>query len=216
MSQKNSSPALQDAFQDLLANGDPLDATILEATIHRYPQFTTELTEFAVEWVLQDQLPEGNSLEGNSLERETPEDSHLADTSAVPAALDRFRQQLDARDAASARRHAPPNPFESLSPAELLDVAATVGLDKILLAKLRDRRIVADTLPASLSQDLASALQVPAAVINAHLAAPASVPAGLSFKSTGHPEAGSKESFTDAVQRSSLDDEAKAGLLTRE
>ncbi len=205
MSAPSPGSSLQDAFQELVARSDSLDAAALEATISRYPQFTAELTEFAVEWVLQDQLPDdGKTSEGVELSK---------GDSATPSVLARFRQHLDARDANSGGGPAPLNPFTPLSPTGMRRVAAAVGIDKTLLAKLRDRRIVATTLPSSLNRDLASALQVPGAVLDAHLAAPACVPAGLSFKSANRPEVGSKETFADAVQRSSLDDEDKAGLL---
>ncbi|MEM7583351.1 MAG: hypothetical protein AAF560_08230 [Acidobacteriota bacterium] len=191
---------LHTAFQELIEAGDRLDASILEAAIARYPQFAAELTEFAVEWVLQDELP----AEGDpTLKKEENDDSPVND------ALARFRQQLELHPAVTG----PPNPFAERSALQLQDLASSLGLDKILIAKLRDRRILAETLPQALKDDLASALDVPPPVLAKHLAAPAAMPSGLSFKSQVQPEAGPKESFADAVRRASLSEDDKARLL---
>ncbi len=198
---------LQDALQELISSGDQPDAEALEKIVARYPRYAAELTDFAVEWALQELLPE------------TAGEDHGG--SAVPAAMDRFRARLAELEAGGGTPASPrvggaaaaAEPFADRSPAELKRLAATLGLDKTLVAKLRDRKIVAETVPAELREELATELEVPAAAVAAHLALPAVVHAGASFKAAGKPEAGAKETFSEAVRRSSLATREKARWL---
>ncbi|MEM7349679.1 MAG: hypothetical protein AAF657_02660 [Acidobacteriota bacterium] len=185
--------ALQDVFQELLASCERPDAVLLEDFTQRYPQFAAEITDFAVEWVLQDELPAEDSA------------SEAEATSAVPAAMQRFRARRETLAASGSEApELTADPFAERPPAELQRIASTLGLDKTLMAKLRDRKIVAETIPDGLRDDLATQLQVPIPVIADHLAGPATIHLAASFKATGKPAAGSKETFTEAVQRSTL------------
>ncbi len=185
--------ALQNALQELIESGEKPDADALEEIVARHPELAAELTDFAVEWALQDLLPEADGDEGRS---------------AVPAAMRRFRDRLAELDRAASSDREPAqsfgDPFAGRSPAELKRIGAALSLDKTLVAKLRDRKIVAETVPGELRDGLAGELQVPPAALAAHLARPAVVYAGASFKAVGKPEAGPKESFAVAVRRSFL------------
>ncbi len=196
---------LQDALQELVSSGEQPDATALEGIVARHPRHATELTDFAVEWALQELLPEPK-LEDQG-------------ESAVPAAMERFRARIaeleeltpaSNQDSTMETRDFPlalepaSDPFVDRTPAELKQVATTLGLDKTLMAKLRDRKVVAETVPDELHFGLAEQLEVPPAAIIAHLAQPAVVYAGASFKASGKPEAGPKETFAEAVRRSFL------------
>ena len=192
--------SLQDALQELIESGEQPDAETLESLVARHPGHAAELTDFAVEWALQELLPE-DAGEGEG-------------ATAVPAAMERFRARLAELDSgAIATGEMAGDPFAERTAAELQAVAATLGLDKTLVAKLRDRKIIADTVPAELRDGLAAELKVPAAAIVAHLDRPAVVHTGASFKATGKPEAGPKETFADAVRRSFLRDDEKARWL---
>ena len=190
---------LQDAFQELLELGEEPDAEALERVVARHPEHAAELTDFAVEWALQELLPEADDDGGPS---------------AVPAAMERFKGRLAELDRAGTEgRSTPEDPFADRAPAELAALASALGLDKTLVAKLRDRKIVAESVPAELRDGLATQLEVPAAAIVAHLDRPATVHAGASFKAAGKPAAGPKETFADAVRRSFLDDSDKTRWL---
>ncbi len=191
---------LQDALQELVETGEQPDAEALETIVARYPRHAAELTDFAVEWALQELLPEGPAADQAE--------------SAVPAAMQRFQDRLaELERAAEPRPSTRVDPFADRTPGELKRVASALGLDKTLVAKLRDRKIVADTVPAKLCDGLAMELEVPPAAIVAHLAQPAVVYAGASFKAAGKPEAGPKESFAEAVRRSFLDASEKSHWL---
>lgn len=190
---------LQDALQELIESGERPDAEALEDIVARHPQHATELTDFAVEWALQELLPKATSS--------------AADASAVPAAMQQFQARLAELDReAGTVIETPPSvsdPFADRTPAELKRVASALGLDKTLVAKLRDRKIVAESVPAELSEGLANELEVPVTAILAHLSQPAAIHPGVSFKAAGKPEAGPKETFVVAVQRSFLDAQQK-------
>ena len=192
---------LQDALQELVESGERPDAEALERIVARHPRYAAELTDFAVEWALQALLPEGSEEAGAE--------------SAVPAAMERFRARLAELDREPDRGTVPVavDPFAERTPAELRRIASALGLDKTLVAKLRDRKIVAETVPAELRDGLAAELEVPIAAVVAHLARPAVVHAGASFKAAAKPEAGPKETFAEAVRRSFLGAPEKARWL---
>lgn len=205
MTQPSPEFSLQDVLQELVAKVDRPDAATLEDFIRRFPHFSAEITDFAVEWILQDELATDGS-DG----RERP------DRSAVPEAMRRARARLDAIGPVDALDLRPPvaDPFADRSPTDLRHIAADLGLDKTLIAKLRDRKIVAETIPSGLREALAARLEVPLPVVVAHLAAPASIHRSASFKSTGKPEAGPKETFAEAVRRSALPEADRNHWLT--
>ena len=195
--------ALQDVFEELIARGDRPDAVTLEDFTRRYPQFATEITDFAVEWVLQDELA------ADAGSGEAAQDA--AGASAVPEAMRRFRERREEL-AARAESETPAvaaDPFADLPPGELRRIAAHLELDKTLLAKLRDRKIVGESIPAELRDALAAQLEVPIPVVVAHLAGPPTIHLAASFKATGKPAAGAKETFAEAVRRSTLAEEEK-------
>ncbi len=198
MNYAESEATLQDVFQELVSAAERPDAEALEEMVARYPRFASELTDFAVEWALQDLLPDEGSAD--------------AGESAVPEAMRRFRRRLEELDSSVPGALSDPavNPFADRAAAELGRIATALGIDKTIMAKLRDRKIVAETVPAALRDGLAAELEVSAPVLAAHLTAPAVVHAGASFKAKEPPRTGPKETFVEAVRRSSLAEAAKA------
>ncbi|MCP3961767.1 MAG: hypothetical protein GY719_28325 [bacterium] len=190
--------SLQDVLQELVATVDRPDEVALEDFVGRYPQFAAELTDFAVEWVLQE-----------TLEEEEPADA--ADASAVPEAMAHFRETL--RETLAERQASTADPFADRSPAELARIAGALSIDKTILAKLRDRKIVAETVPDTLLEGLCGELAIQPQVMAAHLAAPARLHAGVSFKAAAPPRSGPKETFAEAVRRSTLAAEDKSRWL---
>ncbi len=186
--------SLQDVLQELVATVDRPDEVALEDFVGRYPQFAAELTDFAVEWVLQETL-------------EATEPTGEPAASAVPEAMRRFRDTLAEHQAPAA------DPFADSSPADLARIAGALRLDKTILAKLRDRKIVAETVPDTLLEGLCGELAIQPQVMAAHLAAPARLHAGVSFKAAAPPRSGPKETFAEAVRRSTLAAEDKSRWL---
>ena len=191
---------LDDVFQEFLLLADSPDADILESMVAKYPGYASELTDFAVEWAVQDLMPGEDGYGGEPA---------TGTSSAVAKAMDRLHAELDA----DGPRRSWADPFKDRSPAELQGLAAALGLDKTLVAKLRDRRIDAETVPRGLCEGLAGELEVPLDAVIAHLNGPPVLTAGASFKASDKPEAVGKEPFARAVEGSQLGPEDKKRLL---
>ena len=191
-------PETTEVFQALLEKSETPSTSALVEAVAQNPEMRSDLVEFATEWALLETLPEAPN-EG------------LEAPSAVGMAMERLQSHLASRQQ---ERKTPTDPFAGRPPTELHRVAGRLGLDKTLLAKLRDRKIVAETVPADLRSDLGRELQVPMAVVAAHLAAPPVIPMGMEFKSRTKPQVGEKETFGEAVRRSHLSEVEKARWLT--
>jgi len=180
--------SLHAALEDFVAAAGSPDAATLERMISHHPQHAAELTDFAVEWALQEGLPA-------SADAGPADDERL-----IAAALERLRARLG-----PAGGRPPADPFARRSATELRALAHRLDLDLSLLAKLRHRRIVADSVPRGLIRALAAALEVPLAAIEAHLAAPPAIASDARFKAAQKPRAERQETFAEAVRRSRLD-----------
>ena len=194
---------LEDVFQEFLLLADTPDTSTLESMIARYPQYAADLTDFAVEWAMQDLLPYAGSLDD-----EEDECVEIGMSTAVSKAMDRLHQGLGSLEETSQQ-----DPFKDRSPADLKHLGTLLGLDKTLVAKLRDRRVEASTVPKRLIERLAEELKVSFGAMAAHLQGPPVLSMGASFKAKGKPEAVGKESFAQAVERSQLGDEDKKRLM---
>lgn len=190
--------SLDDVFQEFLLAVDTPDASTLEAMVAKYPEHAADLTEFAVEWAMQDMLPPGEDFVDDAAEAPV--------SSAVAKAMDRLHEGLDAQAEQA-------DPFRKRSAADLKNLAAALGLDKTLVAKLRDRRIEASSIPRRLTAALAEQLEVTFDAVRRHLEGPPVLSVGASFKAKGKPEAAGKESFAQAVERAQLTDDDKQRLL---
>lgn len=199
---KSAGASLEDAFQEFLLAVDTPDAAVLESMVAKYPEHAADLTDFAVEWAMQDLLPDA-AVEGTA---EDLQSAGVGISSAVARAMDRLHAGIEAQEAQV-------DPFRGRSAADLKALAAALGLDKTLVAKLRDRRIEAATVPRRLKAALAEQLQVTVEAMKRHLEGPPILSMGASFKARGKPEAAGKESFAQAVESSLLADDKKANLL---
>ena len=192
--------SLEDVFQEFLLAAESPDAAILESMVAKYPEHAADLTEFAVEWAMQDMLPD----DPHTVEETQTVGAGIS--SAVARAMDRLHAGLEAQDAQV-------DPFRGRTAADLKALAAALGLDKTLVAKLRDRRIEAATVPRRLKAALAEHLQVTLEAVRRHLEGPPVLSMNASFKARGKPEAAGKESFAQAVERSLLSGDEKARLV---
>ena len=195
---------LEDVFQEFLMLADTPDASTLETMVAKYPQYAADLTDFAVEWAMQDMLP-GDAMEFAEVEAEDVVGEGMSQ--AVAKAMDRLHEGL-----AGSEPEAVPDPFHGRVAADLKALAKSLGLDKTLVAKLRDRRIEAVGIPKRLVSGLAEQLEVSFDAMMGHLQGPPVLSMGASFKAKGKPEATGKESFAQAVERSQLSDDDKQRL----
>ena len=108
------------------------------------------------------------------------------------------------------------NPFEGIGRQEYRDFVKRIGVNSVLVNKLRDRQIQTETIPEGFKRRVAEELDVPFTAIDAHFAASGG-PASASpqfFKADDKPSRDRSQSFEDAVRNSGLTDEQQQYLLS--
>lgn len=189
---------LGEVLESFMTSVDHPDRESLERYVANYPQYAEELAEFAAEWLLLDA-------------QVTPPQQVVGVDEKVMArsVMERLRPAL--RKVQSG--HEPlANPFEGRSPHELKTAATRIGLDTTLLAKLKNRLILFETIPKNLIEQLAEELGVLAEAVAQWLGAPPRLQAAR-FKAEDKPSATRQESFSEAVERSDLDPAQKRQWL---
>ncbi len=163
----------------------------IEDFVERYPQYASELLEFAVYYHTVGFATE--SLAGPLEPTLSPEGE---------AILARIRELSAASAPAAIESLVKQGVLAGYSPPQL---AEAVGLTPELLGRLEARAIAASSIPHALFQRLAATLKTAPEAIAAYLGA---APAG-GFYLADQPPAQEQESFLDAVQASTLSPERK-------
>ena len=96
------------------------------------------------------------------------------------------------------------NPFATLNPTAFRSLAKKHDITKLLLIRLRDRAIVAATIPRRFVQGLATELGATAEAVMDYLQSPPAMVSGHSFRSTVKPAVTEQISFTEAIEMSQL------------
>ena len=190
------------------------DAGVLDDIVREYPQFSRELTEFAVELAL-DSLVEGGAVEpAGDPNRVSP---------AVSRAISAFHNRLYALRQASEAAVTEPtpsdfveNPFSDIGRREFRALAEGIEANTVLVAKLRDRQIDPTTIPDGFKRLVSNELEVPVDLLSAHLeASPTETQGSRQFyKADQQPRHGERQSFADAVRGSGLTEEQQRHLLS--
>lgn len=191
------------------------DAAVLDEIVRRYPQFSRELTEFAVELALES-LVEG-AADGPSADPTTVSPAVSRAMSLFHNRLYALRQAGEAAVAKSAPSYAfMENPLLDLDRRELRAVARGIGGSTMLVVKLRDRLIDPNTIPDRFKRRVSDELEIPVEVLTAHLeASPTETQGSRQFYKADHrPKQGGRQSFADAVRSSGLTDEQQRHLLS--
>lgn len=181
---------------------------ILEAYCRRYPQFARELTDYAVEWLIDEAL----ATAAPAPEAAAPESSPLV-SKAISRLYNRIREREAANDAARSAASQVRNPFEGLSLARKREIRNELRVNTPLLAKFENRLIDPGTVPRPFLDRFARLLESGVEDLVGYLRLPPAMQAA-EFKAQGKPAAAArKESFEEAVRGSSLDDKQKKALL---
>ena len=181
---------------------------ILEIYTRRYPQFARELTDYAVDWLLEEAL----EVEAS---RDQPSG---ASSPVVSKAISHLYNGMREREAAKNRAARSANvsgnnPFVGLPVLRKHEICAQLGIDMTIFAKLQNRLIDPITIPRKFLGQLAEALQQTRDAVIGHLQL-SSVVTADDFKAEGKPSAASqKQRFEEAVRASSLNEEQKRALL---
>jgi hypothetical protein len=199
---------LRNVFYELALAKPAPDAALVDEFVRYYPQYASELTEYAIKLAL-DAIAAHNE----------PIDLPVAiTTSSVSRAMSRFYSRLSAVrkeiDAEAAK--APPaveNPFATLTRSQIRALAQRLDANTVFVMKLRDRLITGATMTEGFLRRLADELGVLREQIVAHFAAPAYIQRSAYFKAETKPEAGEKQTFEEAVRSCGLTPEQQNSLL---
>lgn len=213
----NASPrSLREAFYALSIAQDIPDAKLLDDMVRRYPEFSEELTEFAI------------ALAVDALRDERVTEAAEATLNpdvvspAVSRAISHFQNRLHAVTAgarATETKPTPatsadaPNPFLALPRQEFRGLAARLNANAVFVGKLRDRQIDPRTMTPGFQQRVAEELKAPLDVVVAHFAAGQAAPTRQFFKAEGKPSAGGQQTFEEAVRSCGLSEAQQQALL---
>lgn len=213
-----ASPTLREALYSLAVAKEIPDAKVLDDVVRRFPQYGNELTEFAIA-VAVDALR--GDVDVGVAEREIDPD---AVSPAVSRAMSRFQNRLYAvtsgtkpviTPAERSTASAPTNPIAALSRDEFRAFARRLNASNVFAMKLRDRKVLPDTLTPGFRKRVADELSAPLDVVVAHFAAGQSGGARAQqfFKADGKPTESGQQTFEEAVRSSGLSDEQQRELL---
>lgn len=190
------------------------DAALLDDVVRRYPQFGSELTEFAILVAL-------DALRERSGTHDVVPEGDDSVSPAVSRAMSRFHNRLHAEGmqaAASAKKSAmgeAVNPFSGLSRQEFRDLAARLDTTTLFLSKLRDREIEPNTMTAGFRQYAAAEMKVPVEILSGHfdtMRGSAGAPATF-HKAEGKPAHGERQTFEEAVRSSGMSEQQQRKFL---
>lgn len=171
------------------------DRSTLERYLAKYPEHTSALVDCALELLT---LPAEISP------------VWVAD-SAVEAGWQKFRAQLG-----GAAEAAVESPFAKLTPSAFKSLAARLGINNLLLLRIRDRGIRAASIPGAFMRQLATELDAPLTAVTSFLAGPPCLSPSSAFRSPSKPVAAGQVDFHDAVKTSKLTVEQQNKLLAME
>jgi hypothetical protein len=214
MIETTNTTSLRDAMYAMSLSKKVPDADLVEDFARRYPQHAAALTDFAIELVV-DAL-----LHNDDEEFEIPGDPDAV-SPVVSRVMSLFENRLfevrqGQRAAKSARANSivVENPFVRLDRDRFRTLATRVGVNTVLLSKLRDRQIDPATIPDRFSSHLADEMAEELDSLTAHLHAPPEIAAARQFyKAERRPVAMERQSFEEAVRGSGLNKDQQARLL---
>lgn len=128
--------------------------------------------------------------------------------SMVEAGWQKFRAQLYAGVEATAE-----NPFAKLTPSAFKSLAVRLGINNLLLLRIRDRGIRAASIPGAFVRQLAVELGAPVKAVADYLVGPPCLAPSSAFRSPAKPAAAGQIDFSDAVKASQLPVEQQKKLL---
>lgn len=183
---------------------------ILEAYCRRYPQYARELTDYALEWLIDEAMASAEVVSDDAVIRSSPLVSR-----AISRLYDRIREREMGNEAAirlSGQQAV--NLFEGLPLPRTRAIRDELGINTPLFTKFRNRLIDPSTIPSTFIERFARLLDHTVEEFLNYLSLPPTVHIGADYKSEGKPSVTErKESFEDAVRNSSLDEKQKQALL---
>lgn len=211
---------LQDAIFALSMDKTIPDPAMLDFVVQKYPQYATELTDFATYLVISE------------LRDRTKSEAALddVDPSYVSPMVSRAISQLnnkyhalqgpDTSDEAIDNRRPKletvSNPFSRLSRPEFRAFSKKINANYVFVGKLRDRQIEPNTISDGFMELVASELSTPLSAVIGHFSAAndSSSQVRQFYKAIDKPVFGQQESFEEAVRCSELSNDQQEWLLS--
>jgi hypothetical protein len=185
---------------------------ILDAYCKRYPQFARDLTDYALAWLIDNAMVQGEAFAEAS--------DAAASKRLVSRAISRLYERRRERETAGpdVSRQSPVrialNPFEGLAVDRVRAIRDELGIDTPLFAKFRNRLIDPRTVPVRFLEHFAKTLGRAVDDLVEYLSLPSMVSAAADYKAERKPSVGArKESFEEAVRASSLAEKQKHAVL---
>lgn len=190
------------------ADGWPKPA-ILEAYCRQYPQYARELTNYALEWLIDDPMGSAEAASDIAVHRSSPLVSM-----AISRLYDKIREREEEEEAVTPlSRQQAINPFSVLPLPRARAIRDDLGIDTPLFAKFRNRLIDPNTVPSGFLERFARLVDQTAEEFMHYLRLPPMVHVGADYNAEGKPSVTErKESFDDAVRNSSLNEKQKQAL----
>jgi len=190
--------------------GEAPKPAVLESYCRRYPQFARELTDYALEWLV-DMAMEG--VEAPVEAAATAASSPLV-SRAISRLYDRIREGEAGNETVARPGRQARSPFEGMPVPRKRAISEQLGIDMPLFAKFQNRLIDPDSVPSTFLSRFAKAVEETVGEFLGYLRLPTMANAAADFKAEGKPVvSGEKERFEDAVRGSSLDEKQKQALL---
>lgn len=209
---KENTPLRDVLYMFSLANEIP-DAAVLDDFVRKYPEYAGELTDFAVEMIM-DAASDHHNIVSETVEgRVSP---------AVSRAMSRFENRLfevrrvqvpPTRDT-SAQSTTVQNPFAELDRTAFRVLVNGLHSNNLFISRLRDREIDVKTMSEGFKRRVADELNVPLDLVTAHFSAEAQIEPRQFYKAEEKPAVSKKTSFEEAVRNSGLTDEQQRYLLS--
>tara|TARA_R110002072_G_scaffold265241_1_gene424140 strand:+ start:4378 stop:5037 length:660 start_codon:yes stop_codon:yes gene_type:complete len=197
MTSPNDALDLYDVLSEYASQPEEPSHAELVQWIKRYPQFRQELTELTLAWTLQDELPPAENAE--EVDTET---LVLWGMSVVEDILHQQGTAAQVRVATS-----PDSGVESLLAAadkvglNLPGLADRCNLSISIMVKLNRRLIEISSIPAELVQQIANALRLTSANVNAYFQRPTASASGAYYRASSRPVLSSaKANFFEVVR----------------
>ena len=212
-----SQQSLGDVLSLLALEAIKPTAALVNEYRERYPEYADAIADFALQLTLDALLPEPPEMEPECMAG-PPSDivmSAISNFQNLRFQVEKGARSIDAQPAQNAESGAPAvNPYARLTPPEFRQLVRDFDVSTQFFLKIRDRQIIATTIPTGFTQHFARASKVDPAILIAHLAAQqSSSTSGKHFKATGKPVNKPQQSFEEAVRTSALSPEQQERLL---
>lgn len=183
---------LQDVLDDFMMEDDQ-GSEMLAQYVREYPQFATQLIDFA--------------MLAASDDSDDLRELSAIDQSKIDAAWIAF-SAIDTSDAAS-------DPLAKLIGDKGRSVAQALGVPRQVVSCFREHKVIPTSVPDHVLQVIADELEIPMAHVISSMSQPVRGFGGRQFKADGKPSAGEQVSFEQILIDAGVPETGRSRLLSK-